>query len=137
MSAERSFASPKTFSDEHIERWAPVFLAPENRARLRLREVRFETFLLCPEGIMTAIKTEEILLAIERQRVIVTSCGLLPAQRDVQRRIDLEHAMTELAECAVREMQAESHCADGRWTAKIRHHRFPRSQRRRITNTEA
>lgn len=129
MSAERSFASRKTFSDEHIERWAPVFLAPENNPRLRKRHVDFEVFLLCPE---------EILAAIERpHRPIITSCGLLPAQREVQQRVDRERSMTELAECAVRAMKPESHCADGRWTEKIRHHRYPRNQRRRIAATEA
>jgi hypothetical protein len=126
--AERSFAAPRVFSDEHIERWAAVYLAPDNHRRLRARGVLFETFLAAPA---------EILAALDRPRFYLTSCGLLPAQRDVQRRIDTERALLELADCAVRQMAPESHCADGRWTEKTRHHAYKRRARRAQQPREA
>jgi hypothetical protein len=117
---ERSFAAPKTFTDEHIERWAAVYLALENNARLRARHVRFETFLLCPR---------EILAAIDKP-VVFTYCGLLPKQREAQKHADLITALHELADAAVLQMKSESHCADGAWTEKTRHHAYPRNRRR-------
>lgn len=124
----RSWAAPKTFPDEWIERWAPVYLSPENNARFQARHVRFETFLLCPV---------EILAAIQRPRVIVVSDALLPRQRDVQRRLDIERAALEIAEAAIRDMKPESHCADSAWTEKTRHHAWPRHARHRNPPKEA
>jgi len=126
MHAERSFAAPKTFTDEHIDRWAPVYLASENNARLHARKVKFETFLLCPSEILAAL--------VRPPRYTLTACGLLPAQRAVQRRIDLQDALIEMAECAVRAIKSGSHCANGAWTEKLKHHAWPRHRGRRTSN---
>jgi hypothetical protein len=127
MHTERSFVAPKTFPDAHIERWAPVFLAPENHPRLRARQVKFETFLLAPEVILAAL--------VRPPRFTLTACGLLPAQAAVQRRVDLQEILIEMAECAVRMIKGESHCANGAWTEKLKHHAWPRHRgRRTITN---
>jgi len=126
MNSERSFAALKTFPDEYIERWGEVYLTPENNARLRARRVRFETFLLCPSEILAAL--------VRPPRYTLTACGLLPAQRDVQRRIDLQDAVIEMAECAVRAIKSGSHCANGAWTEKLKHHAWPRHRGRRTSN---
>ncbi len=125
MNAERSFAAPRTFTDAHIEFWAAVYLDPRNK---KLRQVRFERFLRAPRAFV---------LALERPRIVITACGLLPAQRTVQRRLDLQDALIEMAECAVRAMRGESHCADGRWTEKTRHHAWPRHRGRKVTKEAA
>jgi len=115
MNTERSFAAPRTFSDEHIEHWASVYLDPYNNRQLRALHVKFERFLLAPEVFLAALG---------RPRVIVTSCGLLPAQRDVQRRLDLMDKF-------VRAFRGEWLCADGRWVEKLKHHAYPRHRDRR------
>jgi len=120
MNAERSFAAPRTFPDAYIEHWALVYLDPRNSLRLRARLVAFETFLLAPERHLRRIERP--------RRITVTSCGLLPAQRDVQRRLDLQDALINMADCAVRAIRGASHCADGRWTEKLKHHTWPRRQ---------
>lgn len=123
MIAERSFAAPRIFSDAYIEHWASVYLDPRNCLRLRARLVMFETFLLAPE---------QYLRRIERpRRVVVTACGLLPAQRDVQRRLDLQDSLMEMVDCAVRAIRGASHCANGRWTEKLTHHAWPPYRRRK------
>ena|SRR6266508_3398410 len=85
----------------------------------------FETFLLAPERHLRRIERP--------RRVTVSSCGLLPAQRDVQRRLDLQEAFIEMVDCAVRAIRGESHCADGRWTEKLKHRTWPRHRGRRTT----
>ncbi len=111
---ERSFAARRTFPDEHIERWGAVYLA---NPQLRARGVLFETFLLAPV---------EILSACARPAVAVSSCGLLPRQIDVRRRADEETALQEMAESAIAALAAESHCANGAWTEKLRHRAWPK-----------
>ena len=129
MNAERSFAAPRTFPDAYIEHWAAVYLDPRNQIRLHARLVRFETFLLAPERYLRRIERP--------RRIVVTSCGLLPAQREVQRRLDLQDALMEMVDCAVRQFRGESHCADGRWTEKLTHRTWPRHRGRRITKEAA
>lgn len=54
---ERSTAAPRTWSDEHLERWGEYYLA---HPQIRARGVLFETFLLalermgacCSNGVM-------------------------------------------------------------------------------------
>ena len=116
-SAERSFAAMRTFTDEHIERWAPVYLANPHLAR---RGVRFETFLLAPA---------EILAACSRPVMIVPRCGLLQEQLDVRKRVDLETALQEMGERAIDALAAECHCANGTWTEKLRHHAWTARRR--------
>jgi len=116
--AERQVTGP-IWPDEHIERWAAVYLEPEANRALRARGVRFETFLRAPV---------EILAALRRTRVIAHAPGLLPAQRRVQERADLESALSELADASVRQMAAEAHCSNGRVVEKLRHHAHPRSR---------
>jgi len=118
--AERQVTGP-IWPDEHIERWAAVYLEPEANRALRARGVRFETFLRAPV---------EILAALRRPRVFVSPAGLLPAQLLVRQRGDLERALAELADTAVRMVAAESHCANGRVVEKLRHHAHPRSGHR-------
>src|SRR6266568_3434066 len=108
MHTERSFAAPKTFTEEHIERWAPEYLPPENNARLRARQVRFEVFLLGPAEILASL--------VRPPRYTLTADGLLPAQQAVQRRLDLQDALTEIAERFMRAIKNGSHCANGAWT---------------------
>lgn len=115
--AERQVAGP-IWTDEYIERWAAVYLEPQNNRALRGRGVRFETFLRAPR---------EILAVLRKPPVIVFVDGLLPAQRDVQARVDLERALAELADAAVRQIAAEAHCSNGRVVEKLRHHAHPRS----------
>ncbi len=126
MTAERSFAAPKTFTDEHIERWAPAYLAPENNARLRARHVRFEVFLLCPAEIIASL--------VRPPRYTLTADGLLPAQLAVQRRLDLQDALIEITERFMRAIKKGSHCANGAWTEKLKHHAWPRHRGRRTEN---
>lgn len=116
--AERPFAGP-TWPDAYIETWAAVYLHPETNRALRGRGVRFETFLRAPF---------EILAALKRPRVIVCAAGLLPAQRLMQQRCDLERALQALAEAAVLQIAAEAYCANGRVVEKLRHHTHPRSR---------
>lgn len=116
---ERQVTGP-TWPDEYIERWAAVYLDPETNRVLRGRGVRFETFLRAPV---------EILAAVHKARVFVCPAGLLPAQRDVQARVDLEHALAALADAALKQIAAEAHCANGRVVEKLRHHAHPRSRR--------
>ncbi len=119
FNSERSFAAPRTFTDEHIEYWACVYLANPQIAQ---RGVRLETFLLAPA---------EILAAAARPAMIVTRHGLLVRQLRVRQRADFETALQELGECALRALAAESHCANGVWCEKLRHHAW--SARRRAT----
>jgi len=125
MNTERSFAAPRTFPDAYIEHWGCVYLEPRNNLLLRARVAMFETFLLAPERHLRRIERP--------RRVTVSSCGLLPAQRDVQRRLDLQEAFIEMVDCAVRAIRGESHCADGRWTEKLKHRTWPRHRGRRTT----
>jgi hypothetical protein len=113
QSAERSFAARRTFADEHIERWAPAYLANPYIAR---RGVLFETFLFAPA---------EILAACAPPAMTVSRRGLLQPQLDVRRRIELEAALQELGERAIAALAAESHCANGVWTEKLKHHTWP------------
>jgi hypothetical protein len=113
----RSFAAPRAFADEHIERWGAVYLA---NPHIRGRGVLFETFLLAPV---------EILAACARPAVKVSRCGLLPQQLDVRQRADLESALHELGERAIAALAAESHCANGVWTEKLRHHAWAARRR--------
>lgn len=115
---ERSFAAPRTFSEEHIERWAGVYLA---NPQLRARGVLFETFLLAPVEILAACGLQ---LAM-----IVSRPGLLPRQRDAQRRVDTEAALRELGERAIAALGAEAHCANGVWCEKLRHHAWTARRR--------
>lgn len=117
--AERSFAGP-IWPDAHIEAWAAIYLEPEMNRKLRARSVRFETFLRAPV---------EILAALRRPRPYHVS-GLLPAQRNVQARVDLERACIAIAEAAAARVAAESHCANGRTVEKLRHHAHPRNGHR-------
>lgn len=120
---ERSFAAPRVFSDDWIEHWARVYLDPRANALLRARRVSFETFLIAPR---------EILAAARRPTV-----GLLPAQRDVRRRIDLACAVAsaeymherfiELHGCFVRA---------GAALEKLKHHAWPRRRGRKTHLTE-
>ncbi len=107
---ERSVTAPRTFADEHIARWADVYLANPQLAR---RGVLFETFLLAPA---------EILAATAGPAISISRRGLLEAQLDARRRIDLDAALHELGERAIRALAAESHCANGTWCEKLRHH---------------
>lgn len=116
---ERSFAAVRTFTDEHIERWAPVYFA---NPQLRARGVLFETFLMAPA---------EILAACGRPAMTVARCGLLPAQRAVRLRADTEAALQELGERTLAALAAESHCANGVWCEKLRHHAWARRRTER------
>ena len=119
---ERPVTALRVFSDAWIERWASVYLDRDNNRRLKARGVTFETFLYAPA---------EILSALDRPRVVVTRCGLLPKQRDAQKRADIEASLLVMADLAIRQMKPESHCADGAWTEKTRHHAWPRRSRRK------
>jgi hypothetical protein len=110
-SGERSFAAPCTFTDEHIERWGAVYTA---NPQLRARGVLFETFLLAPVEILAACGLQLI--------TVLSRPGLMPRQRDAQRRADTEAALRELGERAIAALGAEAHCANGTWTEKLRHH---------------
>ena len=112
---ERSFAAFRTFADEHIERWALVYLANPHVAR---RGVLFETFLLAPEEILAACSIQPAM--------IVCRQGLLKSQRDAQARIDLDAALVELGERAIATLAAESHCSNGVWVEKLKHSAWPR-----------
>lgn len=117
---ERPFTGP-TWPDAYIEFWAGIYLEPQTNRALRGRGVRFETFLRAPV---------EILAALQRPRAIVSYCGLLPAQRHVRERADLQAALLVIAEVALAHVDAESHCANGRVVEKLRHHAHPRSAKR-------
>jgi hypothetical protein len=114
---ERSFAARRTFVDEHIERWAPVFLANPHLAR---RGVLFEIFLLAPA---------EILAACARPAMAVSRRGLLQRQLEARGRADYEAALQELNERAIRALAAESRCANGVWCEKLRHHAWAARRR--------
>lgn len=114
---ERSVSALRTFADEHIELWAPVYLANPHIAR---RGVLFETFLLAPT---------EILAACARPAMAVSRGGLLQEQLDARRRIDQETALYEMGERALDALAAEAHCANGAWTEKLRHHAWAARRR--------
>lgn len=114
--AERPVAGP-TWPDEYIERWAAVYLEPENNRVLRARSVRFETFLRAPV---------EILFAVRAWRAHQAAHGLLPAQRKVRQREDQRSALEDIAEASLTYVAAEAHCANGRMVEKLRNHAHPR-----------
>ena len=123
LSFDRSATAPRTFEDAWIERWAPVYQAPDNLRRLRYWRVSFETFLIAPEAILAAL---------DRPTVIVSRVGLLPAQRAVQMREDTRAALLELARHAIELLEQEGACcSNGRFVEKLRHRAFPRHAGRR------
>ncbi len=125
MNTERSFAALRTFSDAHIEHWAAIYQQPDLNRVLRGRRVCFETFLLAPEAILAAIG---------RPTIIVSRCGLLPAQRQARMKADLESALIALARCAIEQLERERACCrNGRFVEKLRHRAWPRHADKRLT----
>lgn len=115
---ERSFVAPRIFTDDHIERWADVYLM---NPQVRARGVLFETFLLDPVGTLEG--SVQPVMTVSR-------CGrLLPEQLGARRRADLDAALQELGARALRAVAAEAHCANGVWTEKLRHRAWPPRRR--------
>lgn len=123
MLTERSFVAPKIFSDAWIEYWAAVYLEPRANARLRAKHVLFETFLLAPHEILAAAwrPTE----------------GLLPAQREVQRRTDIVIAIAA-AEALEEKLIELRHCIRRAGAAfeKLKHRAWPRHRGRKTATKE-
>jgi hypothetical protein len=110
LNAHRSVHAPFTVPDEQLEFWARVYLA---NPRLRARGVSFEQFVRVPWWY----------LAGARASVAIAARGVLrPATRS---------ALLELAEHAVAQLEREgAACANGRFTEKLRHRRWPRNAHR-------
>lgn len=91
---ERSFAAPRTYTNEHIEEWAAVYLANPHLYR---SGVLFERFLYAPAAILAAYA---------RPAMTVSHCGLLQEQLDVRERVDDEAALRDRYERAVAALAA-------------------------------
>ena len=111
---ERSYAAPRTFTDEHIEFWAAVYLA---NPFVGAAAVSFETFLLAPM---------DILLALAQKR---GTAGLLPEQRVARAnawrticRLSMDDDFAFVAALERRGL----HCANGRWIEKLKHRAWPK-----------
>ena len=117
LSGERSITAPAIHADAWIEFWAPVFMEPHNRRRLWARGVSFEAFLAAPHYHL------EVIDAFTRCEI---APGLLPEQRETQRRADLARYVAHLTELALRAVREDARCSNGAWVEKWRHHAYPR-----------
>jgi hypothetical protein len=87
-----------------------VYLANPHLYR---RGMLFEAFLLKPEKTLTDYA---------RPLMTISRAGLLQKQLDARRRADLDAALQEMGERAIRALAADSRCANGVWIEKLRHH---------------
>lgn len=122
---ERSVAAPATHDDAYIERWAVVYQSTPWYDQLQRYRVSFEAFLIAPELILALIQTD-------LQRPVPVRDGLLPAQRQIQLRVDLTSSMQDVMRLAdaTADLVAErdrAYASGGRLVIKMAHRAWPRS----------
>ena len=92
----------KTYSDEYLDHWGDVYVA--NYALFTARNVLFETFLLDPWAILTAVTFGFPLPSGEDGFY-----PLLPAQKAIQERLINEEADQEMVDYQRRVREAMRH----------------------------
>lgn len=111
-------------SDEHIEFWGELYTANQ----LHARGVPFEAFVMAPYATLEALARRE-----RAQYDDDEPAPLLPAQARVQRRLDLQTPLGELARLeAELDHQPGTVRRNGTWIERLRHRAWPRHADRRV-----